>query len=685
MSDLLKSVKYLKGVGPKRAKKLRKIEISTVEDLLYYFPRTYDDRRHVTKINKCIDGERVNLNVEVCGVGTNLRTKKRLSISKLPVKDDTGYANLVWFNQSYVLNNFEIGDEIKVNGKVNRKYGKIEISNPTYEKKENRNNIGSIIPVYPLTESLSQTELLKIISNAIKGYNNKIEEILPKDLIKALDLYTLKKALMYIHFPKDKITYKKAKERLIFDELLILQLGLILIKKNINHQKKGIKFKKVKEIKDFINDLPFKLTKAQKRVFNEISSDMESEKSMNRLLQGDVGSGKTVVALLAILKAIKSGFQCAMMAPTEILAIQHYQEITKLLDKYDIKCRLLVGGLTKTERNKILKDIKEGKIDLIIGTHAVIQKDIEFNKLGLAITDEQHRFGVRQRAALTKKGYNPDIIVMTATPIPRSLALILYGDLDISVIDELPPGRKKVDTYAVDKTYRERIYNFIKKQLNMGRQAYIVCPLVEESEDLDLLSATDLYENLKKSYFNDYNLGLLHGKMKSKEKEKIMVDFKNKEIDILVSTTVIEVGVNVTNANTMLIENAERFGLAQLHQLRGRVGRGNYKSYCILINEGKTDTAKERMAIMEKTNDGFKVSKKDLDIRGPGEFFGTKQHGLFELKIADITKDMNKVKEIREIAMKILKEEPRLNNKYKKLKEKIICKFKDNIKDISLN
>ncbi|MTI69950.1 MAG: ATP-dependent DNA helicase RecG [Firmicutes bacterium] len=683
MSDLLKSVKYLKGVGPKRAKKLKKVEITTVEDLLYYFPRTYDDRRHITKINKCIDGERANLKVKVCGVGTNLRTKKRLSISKLPVKDDTGYANLVWFNQSYILNNFEIGDEIKVNGKINRKYGKIEISNPTYEKKGNR--IGSIIPIYPLTDSLSQTELIKIISNAIKGYNNKIEEILPQELIRELKLYTLKKALMYIHFPKDKTTYKKAKERLIFDELLILQLGLILIKKNIDHQKKGVKFKKVKEIEDFVNDLPFELTKAQKRVFNEISSDMESEKSMNRLLQGDVGSGKTVVALLAILKAIKSGFQCAMMVPTEILAIQHYQEITKLLDRYDIKCRLLVGGLTKSERNKILKDTKEGKIDLIIGTHAVIQKDIEFDKLGLAITDEQHRFGVRQRAALTKKGYNPDIIVMTATPIPRSLALILYGDLDISVIDELPPGRKKVDTYAVDKTYRERIYNFIKKQLNMGRQAYIVCPLVEESEDLDLLSATDLYENLKKSYFNDYNLGLLHGKMKSKEKEKVMIDFKNKEIDILVSTTVIEVGVNVTNANTMLIENAERFGLAQLHQLRGRVGRGNYKSYCILINEGKTDTAKERMAIMEKTNDGFKVSKKDLEIRGPGEFFGTKQHGLPELKIADITKDMNKVKEIREIAMKILEEEPQLNNKYKKLKEKISYKFKDNIKNISLN
>ena len=628
------------------------------------------------------------MKVSISGSPLVSRPRKGLSITTIPVKDDTGLIYLVWFNQEYVANSLKIGECIKVHGKIKKNARGIQISNPIFDKGINNKDekIGRIIPIYALTEKLNNNEILKLIEKALMEYVDIVDEILPHDIRKKLDLWSMKDALKNIHFPKNKESYLKAKERLVFEEFLILQLGLLIMKNKNKKSLDGIKFKKTKEIDNFIDSLEFELTNAQKRVVDEVIKDMESNKMMNRLVQGDVGSGKTIVAILAILKAVLSGYQAVMMAPTEILAQQHYESINELFEKYNIKSELLVGSITEKKKQDMLCNIKEGNIDVIIGTHALIQDAVEFKNLGLAITDEQHRFGVKQRAVLSQKGYNPDIIVMTATPIPRTLALILYGDLDISVIDELPPGRKKIETYAIKNSMRKRAYNFVKKQVEEGRQGYIVCPLVEESEMIKVQSAIELYEELKKEYLKNIKLGLLHGKMKSKEKDRIMNMFKNKEIDVLISTTVIEVGVNVPNANIMLIENAERFGLAQLHQLRGRVGRGQYQSFCILINDGKSKVSKERMKIMEKTNDGFIISEKDLEIRGPGEFFGTRQHGLPELKIGNIFTDMETLKMSQKIASEILKEDPLLENPQNvKLRNKVQSTFKDRIDDLIMN
>ena len=455
---------------------------------------------------------------------------------------------------------------------------------------------------------------------------------------------------------------------------MTMQLLLMKLKKSYNNELNGIQFDKNIKISYVINDLPYKLTKAQLKVLEEIDSDMESKKCMNRLLQGDVGSGKTVVSIIASYKAVKSGMQVAIMAPTAILATQHLEEFNKILSKYNIKCELLISSITKKNKNEILERLKNGEIDIIIGTHALLEENVVFNKLGLVVTDEQHRFGVKQREKIISKGTNPDTIVMTATPIPRTLALILYADLDISIIDELPPNRKKIDTFAVTKALEDRVNNFIKKQINEGRQVYVVCPLVEENEEINAKSVMELAEKYKNDIFKEYKVEYLHGKMKAKEKDAIMEDFKNGKIDILISTTVIEVGVNVPNASIMVVENAERFGLAQLHQLRGRVGRGEYKSYCILKYQGNSDIIKQRMKIMQDTNDGFVISEKDLELRGSGEFFGTRQHGLPEFKIANIYEDMEMLKSIQSIAIKILNEDPELklekNIRFKKVIDK---------------
>ena len=674
MVDLEKDVKYIKGVGPNRVLLLNKLGIFTLKDLITYYPRTYEDRSKPKYIYECEDGEEVLIEAVVCSGMTNVRLKGK-TMQRLIVRDETASATITWFNQPYLKGKFSIGNKYKFFGKVTKKAGKVMFTSPVFDMEEKSQNTGRIVPIYPLTYNLSQNNLRKIIEAGIEQVYGKLLETLPEYILKEYKLQNINDAIKQIHFPNEFKDFNIARNRLVFEELLSVQLALLQFKNNYI-QEKGIKFSKEAKMSDVINTLPFKLTKAQLRVLEEIDNNMESEKSMNRLLQGDVGSGKTVVAMCAAYKAVKSGYQAAVMAPTAILATQHMENFKTMLEKLNVRCELLISGITKKKKEDILERLKNGEIDILIGTHAILEDNVQFKNLGLVVTDEQHRFGVKQRTKIAEKGENPDVLVMTATPIPRTLALILYGDLDISIIDELPPNRKKIDTFAVNKNMTERVNSFIEKQLKEGRQAYIVCPLVEENEEMDLKSVEKLYETYSKEVFPQYKVEYIHGKMKPKEKDDIMERFKNKEIDVLISTTVIEVGVDVPNSNIMVIENAERFGLAQLHQLRGRVGRGQYKSYCILKFEGKGEKTKERMKVMCETNDGFVISEKDLELRGSGDFFGTMQHGLPEFKIANLFEDIEILKLVQGVAIRILDEDPKLEQeKNKPLKELIRDKF----------
>ncbi|OPJ56919.1 ATP-dependent DNA helicase RecG [Alkalithermobacter paradoxus] len=684
--DIKNSLQYFKGIGPKKYKKLNKLGIYTIADCIYYFPRQYEDKSKFKKIFELKDEEKISIEGIIVGFESS-KIKDKMTISKISVQDDTGVVKLVFFNQSYILNNFDKGDKIIAYGKVKREFGKIEMLSPEIElgTKESGKYIGKITPIYQLTYGITNKELSNIIKSVISGLGEEIKEYLPSDLIAKNKLCSIDFAIRNIHSPENMNNLKIALYRLVFEEFLLLQLGLFYLKSgSIN--KKGISMRKSERLYEVINSLPFSLTKAQNKALNDILEDMKSDTVMNRLVQGDVGSGKTVVALLGLANCVLNGYQGAMMAPTEILAQQHYSSLSEILSKFDIKVDILVGSLTKKQKELALEKVKCGETDILVGTHALIEDNVEFKNLALVITDEQHRFGVTQRNKLSSKGQNPDVLVMTATPIPRTLALILYGDLDISIIDELPPGRQKIDTFAVPKEKRDRAYSFVRSQVELGRQVYIVCPLVEESEVIEAKAATELLEELRVNYFSDLRLGLLHGKMKPSEKDEIMKEFKSGNIDILISTTVIEVGVNVPNATLMIIENAERFGLAQLHQLRGRVGRGEHKSYCILIYGSKNEISLERMKIMEQSTDGFKISEKDLQLRGPGEFFGTRQHGIPELKIANIFKHMKILKEVQKECKLIILEDPKLTlQKNKRLKEEIINKFNEKLDNISLN
>lgn len=685
MNDLNKEIQFVKGIGPKRAEKLHKLNIFTLKDLIYYFPRQYEDRSKVKKINQLENEEKVTIK----GVITRMESyspKKGMNIIRMDMRDDTGYIKLSFFNQEYIKRAFKSGDSIVVFGKVKiennfKEFVPIEIEH--YSSKPQSNC--KIEPVYPLTYGLSNKELQGIIRSVLTKEEFKVKEYLPTYILEKYKLCGIDFAVRNIHSPSNKEALKIALYRLVFEEFLILQLGLFYFKNGVN-ESSGIEFKENEKLNDIIESLPFKLTKAQNRALSEITQDMTSSKVMNRLVQGDVGSGKTVVALLALASAVLNGYQGALMAPTEILASQHYDSFKEILERFNIKSELLVGSLTKKQKEKVLEKVKNQEVDILIGTHALIEDKVEFKNLGIVITDEQHRFGVRQRGRLSNKGDSPDILVMTATPIPRTLALILYGDLDISIIDELPPGRQPIETIAIEQKRRNEAYeNLVRSEVQKGRQVYVVCPLVEESEKIEATAASELVEELKREFFSDLRVGLLHGKMRPAEKDAIMDDFKNKKLDILVSTTVIEVGVNVPNATLMIIENAERFGLAQLHQLRGRVGRGNHKSYCILIYNSKTEVCKERMAIMEETTDGFKISQKDLEIRGPGEFFGTRQHGLPELKVANIFKHIKILKQAQLEARYIIGQDRRLQLKEnQKIKEEILYKFSER-EEISLN
>ena len=659
--ELTDDVKFVKGVGPNRAKLLNKLNIYNLENLITYYPREYEDRSKPKKIADTENGEECLIEGIVTSHIKEIRThRKNMIIYKLIVRDDTDSCELVWYNQSYLKKMFRIGETYKFFGRINKRIGQTEMVSPVYDLEENNKNTGRIIPIYPLTYSLSQNTLRHIIEEGLKQAKDKIAETLPEYILEEYKLMKLKNAMQSIHFPKELKDFGEARNRLAFEELLTMQLLLLNLKNKYKNTEKGIKFDSKVKMSDVINDLPFKLTKAQTRVLEEIDSDMESDKAMNRLLQGDVGSGKTIVSIIAAYKAVKSGYQMAMMAPTSILASQHLENFKNVLEKYDIRCELLLGNTTKKKKEDILSRLKDGEIDIIIGTHSLLEENVIFKNLGLVVTDEQHRFGVRQRSTIVSKGKNPDVLVMTATPIPRTLALILYGDLDISIIDELPPNRKKIDTFAVRKSLEERVNNFVKKQIDEGRQAYIVCPLVEESEEIEAKSVEELTEKYKNEAFKEYKVECLHGKMKPKEKEDIMQRFKEGKIDILISTTVIEVGVDVPNSNIMIIENAERFGLAQLHQLRGRVGRGEYQSYCILKYQGNSELIRKRMQVMQETNDGFIISEKDLELRGSGEFFGTKQHGIPEFKVANLFEDMKLLKLVQSVAIKILEDDPGL-------------------------
>lgn len=686
MVNLNKDIQYVRGIGPKKAYKLNKLGIFTLKDLIYYFPRQYEDRNNLKKIIQLENEDKATIKAIIVSVSTS-SPKKGMILTKVDVKDETGYAKLVFFNQEYIKNTFKAGDTVLVFGRVKKVFKNIELTSCEIEHLSNDpKNTCKIMPIYPLTYGVTNKEVMSIIKSVLSDKELEIPEYMPKRIIEKYKLCSIDYAIRNIHTPTSKESFKIALYRIIFEEFLILQLGLFIFKNGIV-ESDGIKFNKNDNLQDIRNSLPFKLTNAQSRALNEIIEDMESKSVMNRLVQGDVGSGKTVVALLALAYCVLNGYQGALMAPTEILAEQHYISLTDTFKNFGIKVELLVGSLTKKQKENVLEKVKNKEVDILIGTHALIEDKVEFDNLGLVITDEQHRFGVRQRNKLSEKGLNPDILVMTATPIPRTLALILYGDLDISIIDELPPGRQPIETIAVDKSKRDRAYNnLVRREVEKGRQVYIVCPLVEESEAIEAKAAVELVEELRIEYFSDLRVGLLHGKMKGSEKDAIMKSFKNKEIDILVSTTVIEVGVNVPNATLMIIENAERFGLAQLHQLRGRVGRGSHKSYCILIYASKSEVCKQRMGIMEETNDGFKISEKDLEIRGPGEFFGTRQHGLPELKVANIFKHMRILKLAQQEARYIVGEDKKLQNYDNKLlKKEILDKFEYAAKEISLN
>lgn len=657
-------LKYLKGIGPKRAELFSKLGISTVQDLLFTYPRDYEDRTKIFKIEET-DAE------QICSVVATIitpikeqRVRTGLLIYKFVIEDDENATmTITLFNQKYTAERLKEGEKYLFYGRVNVNFFGKEMTSPSIEKADDTETLnGKILPVYNLTAGISQKLFRLAAENALKLIPEHIEEFLPQDLRKKHNIAHIRFALEYIHKPNDFFQLETARRRFVFEELLILQIGLFELKKR-NRGATGVILNKKTDLNEVYNKLPFILTNAQKRAIKEGFSDMQGTVPMNRLLQGDVGCGKTVVAAILGYFAIKNGCQVCIMAPTEILANQHFNSIKALMSEFDIECGLLIGGLPEKEKKIVIEKIKTGEIKFVIGTHSLIEDRVEFSNLALVITDEQHRFGVRQRAMLTQKGNNPHTLVMSATPIPRTLALIVYGDLDISVIDELPPGRKKINTFLIDDNKRDDLYNFVEKEMKKGSQAYIVCPLIEENDKLELKAVEEFSKEIKEKYFNDINIAFLHGRLKSKEKERIMNEFSQNLISILVSTTVIEVGVDVPNATIMVVENAERFGLSQLHQLRGRVGRSDIKSYCFLVSNSKSPLTKERLTVMTETNDGFKISEKDLELRGPGNFFGERQHGLPPLKIANMVTDIKVLNEAQIAAREIISEDELLNNK----------------------
>lgn len=667
------SLRYLKGIGPRRAVLLEKLNIHDDQQLMYHFPRKYEDRSQIKELKDVQIGESATVQVTIKGIEI-INPRKNLTIIKAYIYDSTSSGTAIWYNQRYLKKQLNSGVELLITGKVSFRFGYKEIDVSEYEILKGKKSIhtGRIVPFYPSTDGLSQKFWRDLQYQIINKKASEVLEIFSISERQEYQLLPIKESLTAVHFPPDYKTLEKARYRLIFEEFYILQFALAFIRKFSVSRSKGIAHTKSKNLtREFINKLQFSLTKAQKRIIHEVCEDMESSQAMERLIQGDVGSGKTVIAAWALLKAVEGGYQGILMAPTEILAAQHYETLSAWFDPLGVKTVLLTGSKSSRQKVRIYEDLEKNAVDVIIGTQALIQERVKYAGVGLIIIDEQHRFGVKQKGVLEEKGVNPDVLVMSATPIPRTLAMTLYGDLDISVLDELPPGRKVVRTYCIGEPLRMRLYNFLHQQIKQGTQVYVVCPLVEESEKLDLENVISLSKIMEKE-FSAYNVGLLHGRLKAAEKEEIMEAFKNNEIKILVTTTVIEVGVNVPNATIMVIENGERFGLAQLHQLRGRVGRGSDQSYCILISSTNKSLALKRLKLMTKIQDGFKLAEEDLKLRGPGEFFGMRQHGLPEFKIGDIVQDSSILIEARKLAEKNLKADPNLEHpEHENLKKQI--------------
>lgn len=656
------SIQYVKGVGPKKKVELNRLGIKTVYDLLTYYPRTYEDQSVLTKIADLKAGCQATVAGVIVNVSDRQGGRRGMTIITALIGDGSGFLQITWFNQKYLKKQLKPGSRVFVTGKVSYAYGgrgQFAMSQlasfQILGEADEAETLTGIMPVYGATEKLNQKFFRKIIKELFAS-ELEVEEIIVEPIKAKYNLLNRFESLKNIHFPENFTELKIARARLAFEELYMIQCGLLLLKKRVQEKKSGVRhIADSNLLKQVLTALPFKLTHDQANTWQEIKHDMESSVPMRRLVQGDVGSGKTVIALLALVKTVENGYQGALMAPTEILASQHYESFQKLLSDFGLRVGFLSGRLTKKKREEMYALLAEQKIDIVIGTHALIQEGVHFARLGLVVTDEQHRFGIDQRAELEKKGeLTPDVLVMTATPIPRTMTLTVYGDLDVSLIQELPPGRQPIRTFVRTPDRRELIYQYVLTQLKAGRQAYVVCPLIEMNEESDLPSAEEVYDELRFGIFQGVPCGLVHGRMKPAEKEQIMQAFYEDKIKLLVATTVIEVGVNVPNASIMVIEHAERFGLAQLHQLRGRIGRGEYKSYCILVSDMKTENAKERLKIMATTSDGFKLAEADLKMRGPGQFFGTLQHGLPDLKIADVLGDMDILFKAREAAEETL-------------------------------
>ena len=649
--DIYSDIKYIKGVGPKMAETLNKCGIFNVLDLLLYFPRDYEHVSAQKSILECTEGEKVIIECTVLNILKDVRLKNNKTLSTIVFSQGENKFKGKWFNQTYAKNSFKVSNNYLITGKVNKFKEEITIVNPKIVKNTSMDT-NKILAKYPLKNNITNNFFNKIISDVL--CNIEIVENLPKWIIEKYGFCSLDEATRSIHSPKSLELLNESKRRLKFQELFTYSLKILMLKEFVKSHNEGIEFKIAPELTTLKEQLPFQLTKAQSKVVREILIDQKKAIAMNRLVQGDVGSGKTIVAIIAMFNVVKNGYQASMMAPTEILAKQHFEEIQRVLKNFSLKIQLLTGSTTQKNKELIKKELRSGAIDIIVGTHALIEDNVEFENLGMIVTDEQHRFGVTQRNRFSNKGKNIDILVMTATPIPRTLSLYLYGDLDVSIIDELPPGRQKIDTYYESMNSSRKVYEFALSEINNGRQIYIVCPLVEENEEMKLSSVEKLYEKLKEEYFGNIEIGMVYGKMPSKLKNEIMDKFKSGEIKALVSTTVIEVGVNVPNATMMIIENSERFGLAQLHQLRGRVGRGMHKSYCILLANITNNIVKRRLEILKKSNDGFFIAEEDLKTRGGGELFGFKQHGESGLILADVIEDINILKLANAEAKKLI-------------------------------